>query len=130
MRGFLLDTHAFLWLATDDPRLGEGARRAVLDPAAALYLSVASVWELAIKRSLGRLILKVPLSELVRSQCGTLATGLLPVEFEHAVAVAELEFHHRDPFDRLLVAQATLEDLVLVSRDPVFDAYGVRRAWE
>lgn len=114
----------------DDPRLTLRARELVLDSGNDLYLSVASIWEMAIKSSLGKLVLRVSLAELVKSQCEALVTRLLPVVYEHAVAVENLEFHHRDPFDRLLVAQATCEELTLLSGDGKFDAYGVTRVWD
>lgn len=93
-----------------------------------LILSVASVWELAIKASLGKLTLPAPLHEYVEEK---VAAGLrvLPVEWPHAAAVVDLPFHHRDPFDRLIIAQALTERLPVVSGDPAFRAYGVRVVW-
>jgi PIN domain nuclease of toxin-antitoxin system len=127
--GFLLDTHAFLWMASGDPRLGESAAETILRNDTDLYLSVASVWELAIKSSLARLKLHLPLAMLVRQQLERNAIRLLEVGFEHALRVETLPFIHRDPFDRLLIAQALEEDLTLLSRDDVLDDYAVRRVW-
>lgn len=124
----LFDTHAFLWLATDDPRLSADARARFLDPEAACFLSAASVWEMAIKASLGKLVLETTLRRLVQ---GGIDRGLqlLDVSPEHAYTVETLPYHHRDPFDRLLVAQAMHEGMALVSRDPRLDPYAVRRLW-
>jgi PIN domain nuclease of toxin-antitoxin system len=115
----LLDTHAFLWWCADDPRLAEVERQAIRDGANDVFLSAASVWEMAIKQSLGRLELPEPPSAAV----ARLGIGRLPVAFEHAEATAELPPLHRDPFDRLLVAQARIEGLTLVTRDPLIRTY-------
>ena len=126
---YLLDTHTFLWLATEDERLSPTARELVLDPATDLFLSVGSVWEMAVKKSLGRMELTVPLSRLVAEQLKQLRTSLLEIRREHALLVETLPFHHRDPFDRLLVAQAIEERLPLLSADSQLDAYPVERVW-
>ncbi len=126
---YLLDTHTFLWLATEDERLSPTARELVLDPRNDLFLSVTSVWEMAIKKSLGRMELTFPLSRLVAEQLKQLRTSLLEIRREHALLVETLPFHHRDPFDRLLVAQAIEESLPLLSADRQLDAYPVDRVW-
>ncbi len=125
----LLDTHTFLWLATDDKRLSLTARELVLDSSTELFLSVASVWEMAIKKSLGRMELAIPLRRLVEEQLRDLRTDLLEIRCEHALLVETLPFHHRDPFDRLLVAQAMEEKLSLLSADKQLDPYPVDRVW-
>ena len=126
---YLLDTHTFLWLATEDERLSPTARELVLDPRNDLFLSVGSIWEMAIKKSLGRMELTGPLSRLVAEQLKQLRTSLLEIRREHALLVETLPFHHRDPFDRLLVAQAIEESLPLLSADEQLDAYPVDRVW-
>lgn len=126
---YLLDTHAFLWLAGDDDRLSDRVRELALDTSNQLSLSVASIWELAIKASLGKLRLDVGLGELVESQKAALGLTLWRIEAAHALEVETLEYHHRDPFDRLLVAQARVERIVIVSRDRRLDDYGVERVW-
>jgi len=126
---FLLDTHAFLWAITDDPRLSETGSTVFLDRENQLLLSLASVWEMSIKASLGKLQLARPLRELISEQTVRLGVLLLPIELAHATAVQHLPFHHRDPFDRLLVAQARCEQLTLVSADQVLDRYDVARVW-
>ncbi len=122
----LLDSHAYLWWLADDPRLGGAARRAILQPSAVVYVSAATVWELAIKQALGRL--DTGDADLVDEIA---ANGFveLPVAAAHARAAAALPRHHDDPFDRMLVAQAQLEGLELVTRDPAFAAYGVTPVW-
>ncbi len=126
---YLLDTHTFLWLASDDSRLPARVRRLALRADTTLILSVASIWELAIKASLGKLDLRIPLAELIDAQRTDLRARLLPIEAEHAMRVESLEFHHRDPFDRLLVAQAAVEDVPLLSADVQLDAYPIERFW-
>lgn len=125
----LLDTHTFLWLAGGDRRLSRTARRRIEDGRHDRFLSVASIWEMAIKVEIGKLRLGVPLAELV--QAGAIENGitLLPIEKEHAMGVAVLPRHHGDPFDRLLIVQAAHEDMVIVGNDGRFDAYNVRRIW-
>ncbi len=126
---FLLDTHAFVWLATDHPKLSARARSTALNENNALHLSVASVWEMAIKKSLGRFELKVPLGEFVRGQLSDLDASLVEIRLQHALIVETLPLHHRDPFDRLLIAQAIQENFSVLSADASFDAYGVKRIW-
>jgi PIN domain nuclease of toxin-antitoxin system len=125
---YLLDTHVFLWLATDDPQLTPAARAIFVDNDQACFLSAASVWEMAIKSSLGKLVLATSLSQLVR---GGLERGLrlLDVTASHAYLIEHLPFHHRDPFDRVLVAQAMHEGMQIISRDGQLDAYAVTRLW-
>lgn len=124
----LLDTHAFLWWAEDDRRLSTGARDGI---AAATdgWLSIASCWEMAIKVSRGRLTLPKRLEQFVPEQLGLNRFQLLPIDLNDVTRVTTLPFHHRDPFDRMLVAQALNDELTIVSADPVFRKYGVKRVW-
>ena len=126
---YLLDTHAFLWIAEDDPRLDPNVRALFSDANNEIFLSAASVWEMAIKASLGKLVLATPLPRLV---AGGVDRGiqLLGVSCDHVYQVEHLPFHHRDPFDRLLVAQASHGGMQLVSRDPKLDAYPSVRVWD
>jgi PIN domain nuclease of toxin-antitoxin system len=121
----LLDTHAALWWLADDERLGSDADRQLSDETNRVLLSAAVVWEVAIKRSLGKL--KAP-SELATTLVGAGAQPL-PITLEHAAAVEALPWHHRDPFDRMLIAQALHEGATLVSQDETLDQYGVPRVW-
>jgi PIN domain nuclease of toxin-antitoxin system len=124
----LLDTHAFLWFVAGDRRLSATARRALDHAKVRPLLSVASVWEMAIKSSLGRLELPEPLDRYLARKLST-NLNLLPLELEHVVAVAHLPFHHQDPFDRVLIAQSLAERVPVVTRDPAFRKYGVEVVW-
>ncbi|HUF77526.1 MAG TPA: type II toxin-antitoxin system VapC family toxin [Thermoanaerobaculia bacterium] len=126
---YLLDTHTFVWMASAPERLGPAARERIDAPATDLLLSIASVWEMAIKRSLGKLELPSALPSFLEEQLAATRTRILDIQAEHAVRVEDLPWHHRDPFDRLLVAQARFETLPLLSRDPIFDAYAIERLW-
>jgi PIN domain nuclease of toxin-antitoxin system len=121
----LLDTHAALWFLGGDERLGENARRHLTDGSNLVLLSAAVVWEVAIKRSLGRLAVPEEyLSLLLGAGVQTLA-----ISAQHAAAVEDLPPHHRDPFDRMLVAQAAIEGAALVSCDGALRPYGVALIW-
>lgn len=124
----LVDTHAFLWFMAGDARLTPTARRAIEDNDDGWWLSAASVWELSIKVSLKRLTLPASVSEYIGEKVQE-GLRVLPVEWAHAAGVDQLPLHHRDPFDRLLVAQARAEHLALVTGDAVFSLYGVHVVW-
>lgn len=126
---YLLDTHTFLWMSGEPTQLGRVARERIEAPATELFLSVASIWEMAIKASLGRLELGAALPTFLEEQLAATRTNLLDICSEHALRVETLPWHHRDPFDRLLIAQAQFEGLPLLSRDASFDAYPIRRVW-
>jgi PIN domain nuclease of toxin-antitoxin system len=126
----LLDTHTFLWFIMGDQRLSATARALIENVANERLLSVGSLWEIAIKVSLGKLVLNQPFETLFPAQLEDNAIGLLGITVEHSRVVAGLPFHqHRDPFDRLLVAQSQVEQAILVSADESFDAYAVQRTW-
>ena len=125
----LLDTHAFLWWIADAPELSRKARAAIANPRNACHLSLASCWEMAVKTSLGRMRLEGSLDRFVPAQLAANGFVELGIGFRHVARVAALPFHHRDPFDRMLVAQALEEGLAVVSADAVFADYGVRRIW-
>jgi len=125
----LLDTHAFLWFIAGSANLSSDARALNEDGANECWLSVASLWEMAIKTSLGKLTLSAPFDVLIPQQLSLNGVELLDIKTTHASLVATLPFHHRDPFDRLLVAQAMAEQMPVVSVDPAFDAYAVTRLW-
>jgi PIN domain nuclease of toxin-antitoxin system len=125
----LLDTHAFLWFVEDSPRLSEPARVMIESSDSQPFISMASLWEIAIKISLGKLQLKQPYEIFIPEQLTGNGIGVLNLSLEHTAAVATLPFHHRDPFDRLIVVQAIVEGMPLVSADPAFDLYSVKRIW-
>lgn len=122
MQRLLLDTHAFLWWLADDPALGGQARSRIADPVNPVFVSAATGWEIGIKRALGKLTAPDDLDSLVESE----GFAHLPVTFFHGEQAGALPHYHRDPFDRMLIAQAQAEGLVIVTRDPVIRAYGVR----
>jgi len=126
---FLLDTHTFLWMASEPDRLSPHARKIIESSDSQLLLSLASVWEMAIKSSLGKLELPSALGNFLEEQLEVTRTHLLDIRTEHAVRVEALPWHHRDPFDRLLIAQALFEKLPILGRDSHFDAYPIRRVW-
>jgi PIN domain nuclease of toxin-antitoxin system len=125
----LLDTHAFLWWVDGAPGLGRRARAAVSNPDNEVFVSIASCWELAIKISLGKLRISQNLDRFVPEQLRLNGFSLFAIELRHVVGVAGLPFHHRDPFDRLLAAQALRDQLTIVSADRVFRKYGVTVVW-
>ncbi len=125
----LLDTHAFLWFVDDSPRLSQSARVSIESNDAQPFISMASLWEMAIKISLGKLHLKEPYEKFIPQQLAMNGIGVLNLSMEHTAAVAILPFHHRDPFDRLIAVQARIEKMTLVSADPVFESYGIERVW-
>ena len=125
----LLDTHAFLWFIAGDSKLSATARAAIEDPGNEKLVSAGSLWEIAIKISLGKLTLAEPFGVIIPRELARNGFAILPIQPTHADRISRMPFHHRDPFDRLLIAQAQEESLELVSLDPQFDAYGVRRIW-
>jgi len=125
----LLDTHALLWLIADDDRLSENARQIFLNTANRLFFSAASLWELCIKKSLGKISLKNGWLQTIQEEMELNTIQWLPIEMTHCAEVAEMPFHHRDPFDRMLIAQAITEDMHLLSRDSRLSDYAIERIW-
>jgi PIN domain nuclease of toxin-antitoxin system len=125
----LLDTHTFLWFWWDDPKLSEPAKQAIVDPDNRKLVSMASLWEVAIKVSLRKLELGSPFRTFIPQQMLRNKFERLTISDDHLAALVDLPFHHRDPFDRLLVAQARWDDIPIVSADEQLDAYGVDRIW-
>jgi PIN domain nuclease of toxin-antitoxin system len=125
----LLDTHILLWWAADDPRLSRRARQVLRDPANELLFSVASAWELMIKSQVGKLTLPEPPARYIPDRLSRFAIGTLPVELSHALGLSELPLHHRDPFDRILIAQSQVERLPIVTADPQIAQYPVEIIW-
>jgi PIN domain nuclease of toxin-antitoxin system len=125
----LLDTHTFLWFVLGEPQLTANAKALIEEPGNEKLVSPASYWELAIKISLGKYTLSQPYKEFMER--GIVANGfiVLPVELKHTAVLTTLPFHHRDPFDRLIIAQAMAEGIAIVSGDTAFDAYPVTRLW-
>lgn len=125
----LLDTHAFIWFLEGNARMSLPARRLIQDETCTVFLSLASIWEMAIKDSLGKLRLTHPFGEVVTAQMARNDIRPPAITMPHLVRVSNLSFHHRHPFVRLIITQALTEDMPVVSADSTFDAYGVRRIW-
>lgn len=128
MKAILLDTHSLLWWLDNDDRLSRRAREAIQNPITQVLVSVGSLWEIGIKQQLG----KLKASNLVNNfqkELDDAGFVELPISGVHAIRAAVLPINHRDPFDRLLIAQAEIENVPIVSRDSQFDSYGVHRVW-
>jgi PIN domain nuclease of toxin-antitoxin system len=125
----LLDTHTFLWWNEASPRLSKKALVLLSDPANTLLLSVVSAWELVLKTQTGKLRLPESLNVYVPTRMAHYAMHALPVSLAHALASESLPLHHRDPFDRLLIAQATIEGVPIVTADPEFRRYAIKVVW-
>jgi len=125
----LLDTHTLLWLVSDDPQLSQSARESLVEPDNDLLLSPATYWELAIKISIGKYRLSDPLAEYIDEAIRLYGLSILPITPKHAETIVGLPHHHKDPFDRILIAQAIVEEVPLVSSDKAFAAYPVNVLW-
>ena len=124
----LLDTHTLIWFGENDPQLSKRATQVIESPNNSKYVSIASLWEISIKRSLGKLQLNKPLHDIIEA-LQTNGFELLAVAPSHVLQIETLAFHHRDPFDRMLIAQSFVEDFAIISNEKLFDQYGVKRIW-
>lgn len=125
----LLDTHAFLWYFIGSASLSVKARASIEDESNDKFFSIASLWEIAIKASIGKLTLSKPFDDVFPDQLANNGIDLLSITTAHVSAITNMPFHHRDPFDRLLIAQAMTEQMPIVSADVAFDDYAVIRLW-
>lgn len=125
----LLDTHAFLWLNDDSERLSQTVKELCNSGEHDFYLSVASPWEMQIKHQLGKLSLAMPIAELINKNTQENNINLLPINLSHISYLEQLPAHHKDPFDRIIIAQAIIEDMTIVTIDHVFVDYPVQIAW-
>ncbi len=125
----LLDTHTFIWWDSEQTKLSATALHLCQDQANTLMLSVASVWEMQIKHQLGKLTLTLPLADIIDAQRHTNHIEIVPIHLSHVLALESLPAHHRDPFDRLIIAQANVEGAIVLSRDPLFKKYPVNVTW-
>ena len=125
----LLDTHTLIWYYHTDPKMSVLARQLIQDPASTVFVSAASHWEIAIKLSTGKLTIGEPFPDFVQHAIHDNGFTILPIEPRHTAEIIALPFHHRDPFDRIIVAQAVVEKMAIVSVDPILDAYPIRRIW-
>lgn len=126
---YLLDTHSLIWFIGGDSQLSTDARRLMDDEANQLYVSIASLWEMAIKFSTGKLNLGKPYADLFPEQLEINSIEILGITVDHLQITATLPFHHRDPFDRLLISQSLADALPIISVDSIFDNYDVVREW-
>lgn len=124
----LLDTHTLIWFFEGDEKLSEQAKKLIQDPKNQSYLSAASVWEMTIKNSLGKLDLSRSVADIL-SHILSNGIELIDITAEHAIKVGELPFYHRDPFDRILIAQSIVLEIPIISKDSKFDNYMVNRLW-
>ena len=122
MKRLLLDTHVLLWWLSDDPQLGQSARQAIADPRNDVYISAASTWEISIKRSLGKLSAPEDMDSIIDNE----GFDKLPISLFHGDQAGMLPSHHKDPFDRMLIAQAQSEGLIVVTNDEKIIRYGIR----
>jgi len=125
----LLDTHAFLWFVRQDPRLSANAHALIMDPDTDLLLSVASAWEMVIKVALGRLKFTKDVDQFLREHLTTNSITPLSIQLQHATTVGNLPAHHRDPFDRMIIAQAISEQIPVITNDPEFKKYSAQLVW-
>jgi PIN domain nuclease of toxin-antitoxin system len=123
----LLDTHAFLWAITDDIRMPARVRRSIA--ASDCFFSVASIWEVIVKVQSGKMSLPRPVGPFLVSELVSSGVKILPVTLDHVLRVESLHLHHRDPFDRMLIAQSLEEELPVVTTDPLFKKYPVELTW-
>lgn len=126
---FLLDTHVFIWMDIASTKLSAAAQSAIQNPANTLFVSLVSIWEMQIKLQLGKLQLTTPLSTMIQIQQQSNQIQLLPIRLNHILALSHLLHHHRDPFDRLLIAQAQQEQLTLITNDSHIQQYNVTCLW-
>jgi PIN domain nuclease of toxin-antitoxin system len=125
----LLDTHVLLWWDSEPSKIPPSTLQILENPQNNLWISIVSLWEIQIKTQLGKLKLNLPLQDLVAQQQQINGLQLLPIDLRHVLALEALPYHHKDPFDRLLIAQSVAENLVCVSADSVFKQYAISLLW-
>ena len=127
---YLLDTHSLIWFIGGEIQLSPRARQLIDDEGNELFISVASLWEMAIKFSIGKLDLGRPFEELFPHQLKNNSIEVLAITVEHLKTICSLPFHHRNPFDHLIIAQSQVEKLPIISKDTIIDRYGIKREWQ
>ncbi len=126
---YLLDTHTFLWFIYDNPRISKKSLSILRNPRNDIYLSSTVAWEIAIKENIGKIKIHTSLNDLITQSLEAYNFITLPISFAHAIKVGTLPSIHRDPFDRILVAQAMVENLTILTSDPFIIKYKVKTAW-
>ena len=124
----LLDTHTFIWFITGSEQLGKTARRMIENPDNESFISMASIWEMAVKVNIGKLELGKPFEKVI-DDVNENGFQILPINFSHLVKYVDLELHHSDPFDRLIVAQAMTDNMIIITGDKYIKKYGVKTLW-
>ena len=125
----LLDTHTLLWIAANDSKLSEEAKNLYLNSGNIILFSLTSLWEMAIKISLKKVSIGVPLSEFIKIHIRANDIQILNIELQHILLLENLPYHHRDPFDRLIISQCIYENISVLSSDKIFDLYPIKRMW-
>ena len=126
---YLLDTHAHLWFIAEDKQLSSSGQRLILDSSNEIFLSIASLWEISIKVNIGKLVLDEPFERMFPRDLHFHEIEILDITIDHLITFTTLPLHHRDPFDRLIIAQAIVEDMPIIGKDETFDLYNVEREW-
>jgi PIN domain nuclease of toxin-antitoxin system len=126
--GYVIDTQAFIWHATGDTKLSRVARQ-IIESDEICWLSIASIWEMAIKNNLGSLVFMKPFEDLILEQLTLYNYQIYSVELRHVFLLSQLQQHHKDPFDRLIIAQSIVDTIPVVSVDAAFDLYSINRIW-
>ena len=126
---YLIDTHSLIWFIEGNPKLTETTKSVIEDINKTCFVSTASFWEIAIKISLDKLKLEMPFMDLEEWVINN-RIHILPISFGHIIQLSQLPFHHRDPFDRTLVAQALSENLTIITKEKLFEEYGIKRLWQ
>jgi PIN domain nuclease of toxin-antitoxin system len=130
LTAYLLDTHALIWWMSANPRLPAKAAVTIAAPNSTIYASAANAFEIALKYRLGKLPIAAPILDNYEVDLASVGISELPISTRHALAAGDLSIDHGDPFDRLLIAQAKVEDLTLISNEQIFDRFGVKRLWD
>ena len=125
----VLDTHIFLWLITDNDRLSDKSKQAFINSDNELFFSIASYWEICIKISIGKLKLSKNWDKIIKDELMVNSVKLLPISTEHCFQITQLPFHHRDPFDRIIISQAIIEQMHIMTIDSYFSQYEVNIVW-
>ena len=129
---YLIDTHTFLWFSNGDQALSQKAKNVILDANNTIFISIASLWEISIKMALGKLSIASNYADIIDDVTGN-NIAILPINFAHTVQQNQLPLHHRDPFDRIIIAQAIVENLHILGKDVIFDDYlnemPIKRIW-
>ncbi len=126
---YLADTHCFLWYISGHTNLSSSARKLIDEKQNQIYVSIASLWQIAIKSALGKLTVIQSFEDLISDQLKRNDFTVLPISLDHLATLTTLPFHHRDPFDRLLIAQARTDDRPIITKDKIFNDYEVRVVW-